>query len=292
MPRVRSVRVLLLLAFLIGANGGGPASLGPRPACAAEVDRVRDGLAAFEGLEYERAIVLLEAALNESVTRDERVVALRTIAFATFALGREADCRSAFERLLRVDPAHQLDRRQAPRLRVLLEETRKTLATRPEPPRPASPSASLPTMALSIEPKKGKEGLPITVRLVDPAHDAPILSVYYRGTSSAERRVFSSVEARRDPAGVYQLTIPGSDVRPPAIEFYALTLDGAGTPTARVGSLGEPLRIEVAPTPKPLYKRAWFWGTLGGVAAAGVLAAVLAVTLAPTPPASVTIQPH
>jgi hypothetical protein len=253
---------------------------------------VRDGLAAYEGLEYERAITLLEAALHESLTRDERITALRTIAFAAFALGHEADCRAAFERLLRIDPAHQLDRRQAPRLRVLLEETRKNLATKPALPLAPQRNNSLPTMTLTLDPPKGKEGLPISVRLVDPTRDQPTLALYYRGTSKGEQRAFSSIEARRDKAGVYQVTIPGTDVKPPALEYYALLLDGGGTPAARAGSLGDPLRVSVSATPKPIYKRGWFWGTLGGVAAAGIVAAVLAVTLTPNPPAQVTIQPH
>ncbi len=252
---------------------------------------MRAGIEAFEGLEYERAIALLEGALAESVTREERITALRTIAFACFALGHEADARTAFERLLRIDPSHQLDRRHAPRLRVLLEETRKKLATQPVPAQPPeAPTHNLPTIKLGIAPGALHEGAPATLTFADANRDAPTLAVYYR--TGVDRRTFALLEGHRTPDGTYQVEIPGAEVRPPRLEYYALLLDGGGTPLARAGALGEPLHEAVLAKRRPIYKRAWFWGTLGGVAAAGVLAAVLAVTLTPTPSASVTLSPH
>ena len=231
---------------------------------------------------------MLEAALKESLTRDERITALRTIASAAFALGREPAARAAFERLLRIDPSHQLDRRQPPRLRVLLEETRTRLATQPSmPSAPSSNAPVLPTFSLSIP--AAREGRPLTLALEGPDRDAPTLALFYR---SGDARAFSRTEARRAGKGRYELTVPGTDVHSPRFEYYALLVDGGGAPSARCGSLGEPLSVAVATTPRPLYKKAWFWGTIGGVVVAGAVVAVLAVTLAPQQPASVTLQPH
>ena len=49
---------------------------------------------------------------------------------------------------------------------------------------------------------------------------------------------------------------------------------------------------EILEAKRPLYKRAWLWGTIGGVLAAGALATALTLTLLPDPPAAVTISPR
>ena len=51
------------------------------------------------------------------------------------------------------------------------------------------------------------------------------------------------------------------------------------------GGLTEPLGVEVGARKKPLYKRGWVWGVVGGAVAAGaVVAVVLGLTLAPPDP--------
>ncbi len=262
-----------------------------RPArAAAESDPVRAGVAAYDALEYERAIALLDAVLGtaqaESLTREEKILVLRTLALAQFALGREDETRAAFERLLRVDPAHQLDRRLAPRLRVLLEETRAKLATQAVAP---PPPPGLKAVEVVAQPAVGREGTPLALRVADPGRDAPMLTLYHR---SGGARAYSRVEAHRLAAGGYALTVPGALIHPPSFEFYLVLLDGAGAPVAGAGSLADPVRLPVSAAPRPVYRKAWFWGTIGGVVAAGALAAVLAVTLTPEKPASVTVQPH
>jgi hypothetical protein len=252
-------------------------------------DPLRDGIAAYNGLEYERALPLLEAALKETLTRDERLTALRTVAQAQFALGREPETRAALDRLLRVDPGYELNRKEPPRLRQLLEEMRHQLATRPPPQASDTVNAgALPAFALEARPAAPHEGQAVTFRLADPGRDAPRLAVYHRGASGGS---FALVEGRRDARGVYEATVPGAAVHAPRLEYFALLLDGAGTPSARAGTLGGPLELGVAPGRRPLYKRAWFWGTIAGVAAAGAIAAVLAVEL-PRRDASVALQPH
>jgi hypothetical protein len=248
-----------------------------------EGDRLREGLTAYDGLEYERAIGLLEAALKESLTRDERVSALRTIAQAQFALGRETEVRAALERLLRVDPTLELDRRQPPRLRQLLEETRAKLATQPAPHAPEV-STSLPSFTIT-GPDKARDGEPL--RFHAAAGQAARMQLYHRVPPGA----YSLVEASRADAG-YEAIVPGADVHAPRVEYYALLLDGASTPLARAGSLGAPLALRVEARKKPVYKKAWFWGTIVGVAPAGALAAALAVTLRRAPDAALTLQPH
>jgi hypothetical protein len=259
-------------------------------AAATASDPIKEGVAAYDALEYEKAVTLLDAVLGtahaESLTRQEKIVVLRTLALAHFALGHEAETRAAFERLLRVDPALQLDRRLAPRLRVLLEETRAKVATQAVAPLPPE---GLQAVAVTTQPVVPRDGEPLTLRVPDPSREAPMLTVYHR---SGNVRAFSRVEAHRLNQGGYAVTVAGPLVRAPSFEFYLVLLDRAGAPVAGAGSLGDPVRLLVQVPPRPVYKKAWFWGTLGGIALAGGLAAALAVTLHPAPPASVTLQPH
>jgi hypothetical protein len=256
----------------------------------AENDPIREGVAAYDALEYEKAIALLDAVLGtahaESLTKPEKILVLRTLALAQFALGHEPETRAAFERLLRVDPGQQLDRRLAPRLRVLFEETRAKVATQPVAPR--TPDGLLPIEANTL-PAIGRDGAPLTLRVPESARAAPMLTLYHR---SGGARAFSRVEAHRLDKGGYEVTVPGALVHPPTFEYYLVLLDRGGVPVAGAGSLGDPVRIPVQAQHKPVYKKAWFWGTIVGVAAAGALAAALAVTLKPADPAAVTVQPH
>jgi len=268
----------------------GLALVGPsRASAAVDSDAIRAAIAAYDGLEYERAIELLTPLLSasqaQSLTREEKVAALRTLAFAQFALGREDATRLAFEQLLRVDGAHQLDRRLTPRLRALFEETRARLATQLGAPRAPE---GLPLLPVTVEPASLVAGRPATLRVAQTPRAAATVSIYHR---SGEARGYTLLPARPAADG-YLAALSPETVRAPALEYYLVAVDPAGVPFAGAGSLGDPIRLSVAPAPRPIYKRAWFWATIGGVVAAGAIAATLAVVLTPEPPASVTLSPH
>src|SRR3954470_17222242 len=75
-----------------------------------ESEAVQKGVAAYDALEFERAVQLLNAALGDSLTRDEKIITWRTLGFAYSALDRPADARGAFTRLLKIDPNADLDK--------------------------------------------------------------------------------------------------------------------------------------------------------------------------------------
>jgi hypothetical protein len=86
------------------------------------------------------------------------------------------------------------------------------------------------------------------------------------------------------------------DVHAPALEYYGAVLDEGGASIAKVGSLGQPVAVNVEARKRPVYAKGWFWGVMSGVALAGAGVA-LAVTLTrptvgPNTPATVTIQPQ
>src|SRR6059058_1337298 len=117
MVRLRTVLILLLVAAVTPAYA------------AIESELVRQGIAAYNDLEYPRAIDLLHKALQETLTRDEKIVTFQTLAFAHVALGKHDDAVGDFERLLRIDGSFELDRTISPRVRAVFEEARGRVAT-------------------------------------------------------------------------------------------------------------------------------------------------------------------
>src|SRR6185436_17058586 len=92
----------------------------------AEVDSepVKQGMKAFAEADFDHCIEVLGRALAESLTREERIVALRTRAFCHAALDHAGEARADFVALLRVDEQAELDRSVAPKMRALFEEAR------------------------------------------------------------------------------------------------------------------------------------------------------------------------
>lgn len=95
-----------------------------------ESPEVLAGVAAYNGLEYEKAITVLRQALNSTLTREEKMVAYKTLAFSYFATGNRAQAIVYFVNVLRIDENFELDR-----------STRRPSARRSKRPKPRSPPA-------------------------------------------------------------------------------------------------------------------------------------------------------
>jgi hypothetical protein len=255
---------------------------------AIDSETVRQGLAAYDDLDFARAVERLETALSrEALTRAEKSAALRTLGFAHVALDDAQAARRDFERLLALDPQATLDRTISPRIRKVFEEARARVATG----QAKGAGSALPELAPEIAPARPRAGQPLAVQVAWPGGVAQQVALYHRVRGQA---LFSTVTAA-EQGGRFALTVPGLDVQAPGIEYYLVALDEAGAPVAAAGSLGAPLSLDVAARPKPVWKRAWFWGVLGGVVAAGVAATVAALLLtqvSPDTPATVTILPR
>ena len=117
-----------LFAVVIPRRGPSFAGAAARRA-AIESDLVKQGIAAYNDLEYLRAVELLQKALQETLTRDEKIVTFQTLAFAHVALGKHDDAVRDFENLLRIDGRFELDRTISPRVRAVFEEARGQVAT-------------------------------------------------------------------------------------------------------------------------------------------------------------------
>jgi hypothetical protein len=277
MNRAPHISLVLAVAACVAAS--------PRPARAdIESPLVRDGVKAYAALDYARAITLLEQARNESLTREEKIVTYRTLGMAYVAVGQPGPAKADFQHLLRVDPSAALDRSVAPKVRAVFEEAKAEAATSAHALTPA-----LPALSPTIEPAAPHEGRPLTVHVAYPGGVARKMTLYFRKPGDAQ---FSRATVDASPSGTFEATVPGLAVQPPAVEYHAVLLDDGGASVAAAGSLGQPLSVAVARAKKPVYARGWFWGVIGGVAAAGAIATGLALGLPRNNSAPVTVNPQ
>jgi hypothetical protein len=169
----------------------------------AEIDspHVRGGVAAYEALDFRRAVSLLESARKQRLTVEELTLTLRTLASARVALGDEAAARADFVALLEIAPDYTLDRTVSPRIRAVFDQARAQMPERPPPPPVVTPPPAPPPIAIEAPP-------------------------------------------------------------PPP------------------------------PKKKPVYKRGWFWGVIGGVAGAAIVAGVLAGVLTRPSDGTLVVSPH
>jgi len=252
----------------------------------AEVDSalVKQGLAAYAALDYTRAISLLEQARGESLTREEKILTYRTLGMAYVAVGQPAPARQCFEHLLRVEPSAELDRSVAPKVRAVFEEAKARAATSA-----GALASALPAFTPALTPAAPREGRPVAVHVIYPGGLARKMTVYFRKSGDAR---FSRTTTDANASGDFDATVPGLAVEPPGLELHVVLLDDSGASVAAAGSLGTPLSVTVTRTPRPVYKRGWFWGVIGGVAAAGAIATGLALGLPRSNSAPITVNPQ
>jgi len=265
----------------------------PRRAEAAiESDLVKQGIAAYNDLEYLRAVDLLKKALQETLTRDEKIVTFQTLAFAHVALGKNDDAVRDFEQLLRIDGSFELDRTISPRVRAVFEEARGRVATGGGGA--VEPGHELPELHPMVTPTKVKQGQAVTIAASYPGGVAASVELFYR---TRGQNVFAKLKQRVDAGGAFSITVPGMHVDAPALEYYLVVLDENGASVAIAGTLGGPLAVDVEGRKRPVYVKGWFWGVIGGIAVvgAGVATAVVLSTrssISSSTPATISIQPH
>lgn len=284
----RAARIGLFAALAAVLAGAAAARAAPVHLEGIDSETVGQGLAAYDELDYARAVERLQTALaREALTRIEKRAALRTLGFAHVALDDLPAAREDFERLLALDPDATLDRTISPRIRKVFEEARARVATGQAHPT----TGALPTMSPSIEPTRPRAGQPIAVVVSWPGGVAARVTLYHRLRGEA---LYSTVTATEHD-GRFALDLPGGGVQAPGLEYYLVALDEAGTPVAGAGALGAPLSIEVTGRPRPAWKRGWVWGLVAALVAVGAGAGIAAWELTrpgPNDPATVTILPR
>jgi hypothetical protein len=274
----------------------------PAPAAAVEPgqrvdsEAIKAALAAYDDLDYARCVSELQKALGESLTRDEKVVTYRTLAFCHVGLDKPDAAKFDFENLLRIDESYELDRRISPRIRAPFEEAKAAIATGESVEGQANEiQFKTPSVNAEVAPKKLGEGKPFTVSVRFSERGAAKAELFYRVRGQA---VFNKL-ATPGAEGTFNFTVPGMQVGPPAVDYYVNVLDDSNTVVAHAGVLSQPLSVPVSAQKRPVYVRGWFWGVVVGAVA--VAAAVVGGTVAATTggssvgkntSASVTIVPR
>jgi hypothetical protein len=253
-----------------------------------ESELVKAGVAAYEDLEYAKAVQLLQDALKESLTREEKIVTYKTLAFSHVALDEPAAAQHDFENLLHTDESFELDRRISPRIRAAFDQAKTAIASG----KSKAPAARLHMRGLvpTIDPARPTEGQALNLLVLYPGGVAESADLYFR---TRGRSTFSRIAVKGEH-GRFSATIPGLQIRPPGLEYYLVLLDDNGGSVAAAGALARPLDVDVRR--RPVYKRGWFWGVVGGVAAAAIIGGVLGATVGSSPgknaPATVTVVPQ
>jgi hypothetical protein len=208
------------------------------------------------------------------------------------ALGQEEAAKELFQQVLRTDPNFKLDRTISPRIRSVFDEAKaamaKELALHPPPVENLVPQGGPPPEVLKpLPPADIEEGHALTV-LVD-AKDAARLEMHYRTEGESG---YNAVLQSRAPSGRFEPTVPGLHVRPPSLQYYLVAHAASGQLTGLGASADAPFALTVHAAEQPFYKRGWFYGLIGGVVAAGVVAALVSLIVIETSPSSLTIQPQ
>jgi hypothetical protein len=279
-----SARSILSLAVVLACTA-------PSAWAAVESPEVLAGVQAYRDLEYDRAIDVLQKAVRQSLTREEKLAAFKTLALCHVAVDKRELAVRDFENVLRIDDSFELDRTSSPRERAALEEAKTRVATGTSDKSGLRDVASL---RPEVTPPSPKAGTPVRVRVTYPGGMAEKLSLFYRTRGLG---VYNRLVGTGDPTGRFDLTVPGPKVQAPGLEYYMVALDDSGASVAKAGTLSRPLLVPVIEIKKPAYKKGWVWGVVAGVvvvAGAGVATALVLTrpTVSSTAPSTVTIMPY
>jgi hypothetical protein len=244
----------------------------PRPSGQAQpagTDLVTRGRTLFDDQQYEESIQTLSAALvRPSNTRAQKIEILHVLALDYIALGRKEEAEGAVRGLLAIEPEYQLPE-PSPRFVEFFSavktkweaEGRPGLVKETEPPpSPVAMRHSSPSQA------DAGSAISLSATLDDPGGRVTLVKLFYRSGSEGK---FSEIDAAPE-AGKIRATIPGSDVKPPLVEYYFQGFDKAGLPIVSRGDATAPLRVAI-----PEANKGW---VLPVVIGGGVLGAA-AITL-------------
>jgi hypothetical protein len=266
--------------LLAAPAGAAPAGVVPavEPGQKVDSEAIKAALAAYDDLDYARCVSELQKALGESLTRDEKLVTYRTLAFCHVGLDKPDAAKFDFENLLRIDESYELDRRISPRIRAPFEEAKAAVATGESVEGQANEiQFKTPSVDTEVMPHKAGEGKAITVSAQFAARGATKAELFYRVRGQA---VFNKLSTPGSPDGKFSFTVPGMQVQPPAVDYYLNLLDDSNTVVAHAGVLSQPLSVPVTAQKRPVYVKGWFWGVVVGAVA--VAAAVVGGTVAAT----------
>ncbi|MCC6747350.1 MAG: hypothetical protein IT371_06805 [Deltaproteobacteria bacterium] len=223
--------------------------------------------------EYEAAIQLVTRIVQSpAATSSQKTDALELEGLSHLILGDADRAKVAFERLLRLDPAHILrDPSGSPKLRQFFEQVKETLVPDYRRGAPVEVDHAAPAGAAAGRPVE------FVVRVGRGLSQVKGGVLWWRrvgGGAYAELRL--ALDARR-LTGAFLLP---EDESAYTVEYYVEVRGKDGVVLARVGEPQRPLVVQArglgaGEVRRPVYKRWWFWTALGVAAAGGATAAAV-----------------
>jgi hypothetical protein len=273
----------LALAVLFGAQPGW--------AQQAQRNLVDVGQRQFDELHYEEAVQTLSAAVIRSGNTPQieaRIYELLAMAYQ--ALGRTDEAEGAWRLMLIRAPDRQASQDLSPRTQAFFNGVRQRWESEGRPgitvastnngtavtATPGTPPAEVRIEHRSPPQQQRGRPVPLSASLVDPGNRVARLVLAFRHNNVG---IFQRVDATRDETGTYAITLPGSIVRPPLVEYYFEAVDGNGLPVQQRGDALAPLRVAV---PEPGGVPWWAW-VGGGVLVAGAAVAIIVVATSNQP---------
>jgi tetratricopeptide (TPR) repeat protein len=287
-----SLRVALTVGTLLVALPVQAAPPLPSPLfMMGQVQRPRAATEALRQLEegdFEGAVSTLERGLNQQDLSDDELAEMyRVLGLAQLYLGREAQAREAYEKLLQAQPDYELPQHEAPKIRAIYARIKEDIKQRRVRP-----------VTITLDaPAEAEGGTPVRVEV--HVKDLALGSrprLYYR---RAGRQSFNSVEFERNPedrehwaAQIPSYELPLTDTRY-EVEYYVEVADAAQRRLAGRGDALMPLVLVVTPRgglrqaeATPFFQTPWPY-VIGGVVVAGVVAGI---AIANSQPQTGTVQ--
>jgi tetratricopeptide (TPR) repeat protein len=274
-----------LTCVLVGLVLPASAYAQPRPA-----DRIEEGRAAYESLDYEGAVEALEAALDApSISPLERAEALEILSFALVVLDRPADAEERLRELFALDPYYDVrEPTGSPRIQTFVDAVRRELG---------SDAALIPQLDVRLTlPRSARADRPVSVRVhlhgegVDRVVQVVLL---HRGETDTD---WSRVEAAPSEDG-FAADVPPLG-RSERLEIYAEARDARGRLLARSAGPLEPTFLDVgslsesgASSGEDVLTSWWLWTIVGVVVVGAGVGIGVGVAAAPGQAPSGTISP-
>jgi hypothetical protein len=270
------------------------AGVAARGEAAGAADALAAGRRLVQSFEYDAALEQLEAvSASADATAAQRVEALELVGVMHFSLRREPRARQVFERLLSLDPGHDLtDTSYPPRLLAFYASVRESFM----------PQQTVEVEAVASQEPAGTGPVRIEARIGGAAEGVAQAVTLVRAVGGTS---FRRALMTRDAGGGLSFTadVP-ADQAEGGLEYYVEAQAPSGHALARAGTAEAPLRFEppapsttapevgpaVAegddgereqPRPRRRWYRSWWFWTIVGVAVAGGTAAAVVLTLPP-----------
>jgi hypothetical protein len=236
---------------------------------------IKDGKEKFDEGQYEESIEKLSAAiLKQDITKDQKIEALRLLAYNYIVRNQEDSARAAAYQIYSLDEDFELGKKESPRFKEPFVKFKKQWVDEGKPGK-VKP-AEKPPASVAIKHSPATEvphdsSIAISGSFEDPDKRVAKISLFFRAGTSGK---FTSIDASVTGT-TFSSKIPAVAVKPPLVEYYLEAFDEGGIPIANRGDADTPLRVAVAGDSGSIFGTWWFWTGATAVVAGAVVGGIL-----------------